>query len=389
MEDVLEKLKNTRQFLLIFVGILLLSFHYFFVYFINSTYLAGTLPENFVGYIYTAGAVLCVLLFLLAPKILRKFGNYKLTLWLSVLEFIAMIGLAFSQIPIAIIFFFLLHQMVVPVLLYCMDVFLEEYSPAETMGSIRGISLTMLNIPPIITPFIAGLILTKPDYWKVYLIAATFLIPFLAILIIYFRNFKDEPYPVITVKSAALKFYRDKNVFDVFLDHFLLHLFYGWMVIYMPIYLRDHIGFSWSEIGLMFSIMLLPFILFQIPIGRLEDKYHDERQVLILGFSIMAASTIMIPFITGADFILWTMILFVTRIGASLVEVSSDSYFFKHIHPSNTGFISFYRMTRSLPLLISPAIVGLTLIFLDIKYIFLVLGIIMLMGVRYTLKLKA
>ena len=389
MEDVLEKLKNTRQFLLIFVGILLLSFHYFFVYFINSTYLAGTLPENYVGYIYTAGAVLCILLFLLAPKILRKFGNYKLTLWLSVLEFIAMIGLAFSQTPLAIIFFFLLHQMVVPILLYCMDVFLEEYSPAETMGSIRGISLTMLNIPPIITPFIAGLILTKPDYWKVYLIAATFLIPFLAILIIYFRNFKDEPYPVITVKSAALKFYRDKNVFDVFLDHFLLHLFYGWMVIYMPIYLRDHIGFSWSEIGLMFSIMVLPFILFQIPIGRLEDKYHDERQVLILGFSIMAASTIMIPFIAGANFILWTMILFITRIGASLVEVSSDSYFFKHIHPSNTGFISFYRMTRSLPLVISPAIVGLTLIFLDIKYIFLVLGIIMLMGVRYTLKLKA
>jgi cyanate permease len=136
------------------------------------------------------------------------------------------------------------------------------------------------------TPFIAGLILTKPDYWKIYLIAATFLIPFLAILISYFKTFKDEPYPVVTIKDAALKFYRDKNIFDVFIDHFLLHLFYGWMVIYMPIYLKDHIGFSWSEIGLMFSIMLLPFILFQIPIGRLEDKYHDEKQVLILGFKI-------------------------------------------------------------------------------------------------------
>jgi MFS family permease len=388
MDDVLSKLKNVREFLLIFVGILLLSFHYFFVYFINSTYLSGVLNEGNLGYVYTAGAVLNITLFLIAPKILKRFGNYKLTLWLSLIELVALLGLAAFKTPTSIIFFFLLHQMAVPVLLYCMDIFLEKYSPLKETGSIRGISLTMLNLPPIITPFIAGLILTKPDYWKIYLIAATFLIPFLAILISYFKTFKDEPYPVVTIKDAALKFYRDKNIFDVFIDHFLLHLFYGWMVIYMPIYLKDHIGFSWSEIGLMFSIMLLPFILFQIPIGRLEDKYHDEKQVLILGFSIMAAATMMIPFIEGAHFVLWTLVLFTTRIGASLVEVSSDSYFFKHIHPNNTGFISFYRMTRSLPLLISPAIVGLTLIFLDIKYIFLVLGIIILLGVRYALKLR-
>jgi Na+/melibiose symporter-like transporter len=100
MDDVLSKLKNVREFLLIFVGILLLSFHYFFVYFINSTYLSGVLNEGNLGYVYTAGAVLNITLFLIAPKILKRFGNYKLTLWLSLIELVALLGLAAFKTPL-------------------------------------------------------------------------------------------------------------------------------------------------------------------------------------------------------------------------------------------------------------------------------------------------
>ncbi len=374
--------------MLILVSVFLVSFHYFFVYFINSTYLNGVLSERTVGFAYTAGAVLNIILFLSAPKFLARRGNYRLTVLLTVTEIAALLGLAFIHTPVFIVILFIIHQAVVPLLLYCLDIFLENYSTMDDVGSIRGMQLTMLNLPAIITPLIAGLILTKPDYWKVYLIAASFLVPFLFIIINYFRHFKDPMYPSISSKVAFLTFYKDKNIFDIFVDHFLLHLFYGWMVIYMPIYLHDHIGFDWSQIGIMFSIMLLPFIFFQIPVGLTEDKLHDEKDILIIGFSIIAISTALIPLLTGPNFLAWTMLLFVTRIGASLIEVSSDSYFFRHINIANAGFISFYRMTRSLPFIISPAIVGITLLFFDLKYIFFVLGVIMLLGVRYALMLR-
>lgn len=388
MDEVIGKIKNIREFILILVSVLLVSFHYFFVYFINSTYLKGVLNEKTVGYVYTAGAILNLILFLTAPKFLEKRGNFRLTVLLTIAEMLSLIGLAFVSTPLLIILFFIIHQAVVPLLLYCLDIFLENYSVVDDIGSIRGMQLTMLNLPPLITPLISGLILTKPDYWKIYLISATFLVPFLFIIVNYFRHFKDPMYPSLSSKEAFITFYNNKNIFDVFVDHFLLNLFYGWMVIYMPIYLHDHIGFDWSEIGLMFSIMLLPFVFFQIPIGRIEDKYHDEKQVLVLGFSIMAVATALIPFIQDENFVLWAALLFVTRIGASLVEVSSDSYFFRHVHVANAGFISFYRMTRSLPYLIVPAIVGLTLLFFDIQYIFFVLGAIMLLGVRYAMMLR-
>lgn len=390
MEQIFGKLKNIQAMLLIFISVLLLSFHFFFVYFINSKYLEGILSGNQVGFTYTAGALVNIILIIFAPRILRRFGNYRFTLLLGTLELLALLGLALTPItsPIIIISLFIAHQAIGPTLFYCMDIFAESFSTSEEMGNIRGIYLTMQNVPPIITPAIVGLILIKPEYWKVYLIGALFLIPFLILVGANFKHFKDSEYPVINLTNAIKKFYADKNIYNVFIDHFLLHLFYSWTVIYLPIYLIEYIGFSWSEVGIILSVMLLPFIIFQIPIGRMEDKYQDEKHVLVLGFGIMAASFMLIPFIHEKSLVLWAAVLFVSRIGASIVEVSGESYFFKHVNPSNAGFISFFRMTRSLPFFIIPPIVGLTLLVADFPFIFFVAGLLMLIGVRYALLLK-
>lgn len=388
MDTILSRVKNIREILLIFVSVLLVSFHYSFVYFINSTYLNGILGEQAVGYLYMAGAIVNISVFLAIPYFLRKSGNFKMSLLLIAVECFALLGLAFAVNQTAVIVLFILHSAIGPILFYMMDIFLERYAKPEEMGSMRGVYLTMQNIPPVITPFIAGLILTKSNFWKIYLISAAFLVPLTVIIISYFRNFKDQQYYVLEIKAAAKSFYNKKNIFDVFIDHFLLHLFYGVTVIYLPIYLVNHIGFDWGSVGIIFSLMLLPFVIFQIPIGNLEDKYHDEKYMLILGFCIMAATFSAIPFIKEANILLWASLLFVSRIGASLVEVSSESYFFKHIHSDNAGFIGFFRMTRSLPYLISPVLLSFSVIFFEFKYIFLITGLMMLVGIRYTLSIK-
>jgi MFS family permease len=388
MDRIFGRLKNLQALILIFVSVLLLSFHYFFVYFLNSTYLSVYFSEKTIGFYFALGAILNILVFAYAPRFLRKKGNYKLTINLAFLEIIALVGLAFIPNPIVAVLLFILHQGVGPALFYCMDIFIERYADTKDMGSIRGIYLTMMNIPPMITPFVTGLILTNGDYWKIYLIGAVFMIPFLLIVSSYFRQFKDQEYIEIDIKETAKKFYNDKNIFDIFVDNFLLHMFYGWTVIYIPIYLINHIGFNWSEVGIILSIMLLPFIIFQIPIGKIEDKYHDEKYILIAGFCIMAFSFMLIPFISEKSIVLWSAILFISRIGASFVEVSSESYFFKHISPTNAGYISIFRTTRALPYLITPVLVGIIVAYLDIKYSFFLAGLIMLIGVRYTLQIK-
>jgi MFS family permease len=155
----------------------------------------------------------------------------------------------------------------------------------------------------------------------------------------------------------------------------------------MPVYLMKNIGFGWEEIGIILSIALLPFVIFQIPIGKMEDQKHDEKMLLIFGFLIMAASVALMPFITEKSLVFWATILFVSRIGASIVEVSTETYFFKHVKSTNAGYISLFRMTKNMSFLIVPAIAGFAIYIMDIRYSWIILALIMLVGVRYTRKL--
>jgi MFS family permease len=134
--------------------------------------------------------------------------------------------------------------------------------------------------------------------------------------------------------------------------------------------------------------MLLPFILIEIPAGKIADRWIGEKELLLAGFIIMALSTMVIPFIGTASFILWTTILFVTRIGASLVEIMTESYFFKHVKGDDANIISFFRMTRPLAYIAGPIAAIIALQFFPFQYIFLVLGIIMFLGLKYSLALK-
>ena len=102
------------------------------------------------------------------------------------------------------------------------------------------------------------------------------------------------------------------------------------MVIYTPIYLHEYIGFGWDKIGIIFSIMLLPFVILDFPLGKLSDKI-GEKKMLMAGFLIMTSSVLAIPLMTEPLLWLWAVILFMTRVGAATIESLSESYFFKVI----------------------------------------------------------
>ena len=101
----------------------------------------------------------------------------------------------------------------------------------------------------------------------------------------------------------------------------------------------------------------------------------------------MAISVFLLSFITGKSIVLWSAILFISRIGASIVEVSTETYFFKHVKATNAGYISLFRMTKNLAFLIVPIVAGLSIYILGMEYSWIVLALIMLLGVRYTRKI--
>lgn len=363
------------------------TLHYVLPLYINSTYLATFTTESLVGIIYSVAAVLTIIAILAASRAVEKYGNYKTTLVLFWIEIAALLGLALLQSFMLVITVFLAHFILTAVLRFNLDIFLEAFSNDSETGKIRGAYLTSINLAFILAPTLSGLLLTNGDYWKVYLGAIIFLIPMGILLIKKMKCFEDGSYKHVTFFSGLKHLRKNKDIFNVFTANLLLKIFFAWMIVYTPIYLHEHIGFSFQEIGPLFSIMLSAYVFIELPLGKLADEKYGEKEMLSIGFVITAVTTALLSFITTPHFALWAAVLFGTRLGAAMIEVMSESYFFKQIEAENTDYLTFFRMARPMAYIGAPLLASIFLFLFPFQYIFLGIGVFMLLGLRFSIPL--
>lgn len=357
--------------------------------YINSSFIGQYLKESHIGYLYAFSSLITVLIFLIIRPILKKIGNYKTFIFVLLISFISLVILLLPNLSKEIIVTIFTINFIMHALAYFhLDIFLEHYSSDKETGFVRGAFLTSQNIAFMIGPLIAGTLLTDHDFWKIFLFGLVFLIPTIFMSVKYLRNFKDPEYKQPDFIKTTIYTFKNKNLHNIVSIQAMLRIFYAWMIIYAPIFLSVHIGFSLSEVAFIIGIALFAFIILEPPLGYLADKLFGEKEILILGFLIMSFSTASISFIDVKSFWLWTIVFFTTRIGASMVEIMSESYFFKKVASDNLNMLSLFRMIRPVTYIIFPALASLLLFYINIKFLFLILGILMLYGVKYSLALK-
>ena len=377
--------KNT--FPLLYLSTFFFSFHHFFVAYYNSSFLATLLNEKYVGLIYVFGSLMSIFALILMPRILRKFGNFNILISLTVVKFLFYLGLAFLESVPLILTIFIIDSILLAVILLNFDVLLEHYTNPKNEGSVRGIFLTFVNVALILAPFVAGIMLGDGNYSKIYFISALLLIPFM-IIIQKFRDFEDPMYHKIKIRGTLKCILKKKNLYNIFMTQFILRFFFSWMVIYMPIYLNTVIGFTWGQIGTMTAIILVPYVLFEYPAGKLADNYIGEKELLMLGFVIGGLATVYSALITVNDFLIWTIVLFIGRAGISLVEIMSESYFFKHVNEDDNNTIGFFRITRPVAYVVGPLIGTIFVALLPLQLMWLAIGLVLLSGVAFASQIE-
>jgi MFS family permease len=389
MEKIIspERQKTLRR--VVFISNLFLSFQYSLVIYVNSSFLGDFFSDTGMSVIYIVSSFLNILVLLLLPRIINKLTNYRLTLYFLIINAVSITGLIVTKIPFLIGLYFIISHAVTLLIFVNIDLFLESTTASEnTTGNIRSINMTISNSTTIIATIALAAILSTAVYSRVYLFSLIFTLPLFYLVKKYFKEIREKPATHIKISETISKYLADKNLYGIFISRFLLQFFYGFMTIYTPIYLSKNIGFSWTEIGLIFTIMLLPFVLLEIPVGNFADKKYGEKEFLTVGFVIMGIFTLIMSFITAKNFILWAVILFITRIGASLVEVSSDVYFFRKVNETKTNLIGLYRITAPLSFIAAPLIIAIATKFIPLEYSFLLIGAIMIIGTHYSLSLK-
>ena len=356
-----------------------LSIQFAFTAYVNSSYLANFVSTKSVSLIFTYSALLAIIGLFFIPKILSKYCNHKILFSLVSVSLVSLFGLFSSQTALWIIFFFVLYLLTNYLIVFSRDIFIESYSEDKTTGKTRGLILTATNLGWIFAPLVSGLIIKYFGYSQMYLLAAAFMFIGLIFILGPIRKLKDLPHRRIPLLETIKKMIANKDIKKIYLANFMLQFFYSWMVVYTPIYLNQNLGFSWDKIGIIFMVMLTPFILIEYPLGKLSDKIGEKR-LLIAGFIITGLSTSLISFLTNPNLITMSIVLFMTRVGAATIEIMTESYFFRKVGALDAEVISFFRNTFPFSYIVAPLLATIFFIFFPFKYMFLTLGIIMLLS---------
>ena len=358
------------------------------VSYINSSFLETYVGKNYVGMIYVAASIATVLCLLQMPRILNRLGN-RLTVLLSYSSvFLSFILLAFSQNAYTAIPAFMLLFVSINFVIASLDIFVEDYSKKSAIGALRGFYLTVINLAWVIAQIVSGSVINQSSFSGIYLLSAGFIILAMFVFIFFLRYFEDPNYEKVSIFKTVGSFIKNKDLSKIYLSNLILQFFYAWMVIYTPIYLHESMGFGWDRIGIIFSIMLLPFVILDFPLGKLSDRI-GEKKMLIIGFSIIIASVAAIPLIRESTLLVWAAILFATRVGAATIETMNESYFFKTINEEKADEISFFRNAPSVSYIIAPLVATIVLFLVpSFEYLFFVLSAVLLFGLFVVLRLK-
>lgn len=365
----------------------ILTLHTALPVYVYSSFLSKISSERFVGLIYAVSSLLTIAAILTLPYWLRRFGNYRLALVVLSAELISLVALFFFKEPTLIVVSFALNFVLVAVLGINLDIFLERFSTDGKTGGLRGGFLTTINAAWLIVPVTVGLIVADANYTKPIFIAALLALPTL-VMLRKLKGFSDPTYHDFPIKKTFFEVSSDKNLKAIFIASFLLQFFYSWMVIYTPLYLHGHLGLSWQNIGVIFTVMLLPFVLLERPAGLVADRRLGEKELLMVGFAVMALATAAVGAYGGRSVAVWALLLFLSRVGASLVEVMGDTYFFKKVAANRANVISLFRATRPLAMTAAPAAATVILSAATIESIFFVLAALLMLGLAAGATLK-
>ena len=364
------------------------------IYFQSNYLVEKGFSQNGVGLLYAVGSALSIASILLLPPLLSRIGNFAVLTILIVVEALALIALSASNAPLLVGALFMFVYASATLMGMPLDIFLEETTESESKtGSTRGTFITMYNIAFAAAPASAGFLVATLGNDKLgilFLLSAIVLVPMLPLALYFLRNVPNRTYQRINLSSLRRLLIQSTSLRIAFITQLLLRMFFTIMVIYGPLYLHVQAGLSFATIGIISSIMLLAYVFLELPLGHLAEKCKAERSIMTIGFLVAAIATAAIPFIPlTASVVFWASAFFLTRVGGAMIDITSETYFFKQIDGDDTDALSIFRSLGPLSSIIGPLLGSLVLALTSIDHVFILGGVILLIGIPFALRIKS
>ncbi|MFZ2299976.1 MAG: MFS transporter, partial [Candidatus Moraniibacteriota bacterium] len=305
-----EHFNRNKVYLVSLVAFMLGFLDAFSIYILSSYFSQVTGSDNVgVFYLIAYGGVLLSLFYL--QPLIRTIGKAR-ALYLGLgITILASVFLTHLDVSWSAIAFVLIFMIALNVTWTTLDIFLESFSKDQLSGRIRGRYLTIVSAGFLVAPLLATSVLERSGYGGIFFILVLGYIAVFLVSLIGFRNDNGVFQEKIILRQTLRKMMREKNLLRIYHISFTLEFFYVMMIVYTPLYLRS-LEFSWNEIGIIFTLMLVPFVILQYPIGILADKRLGEKELLIGSILIATVATGALGFFGVHDLWLWGAALSLT-----------------------------------------------------------------------------
>jgi ACS family hexuronate transporter-like MFS transporter len=339
-------------------------------------YLATLMPEADTGLVVTIGGAIALACFAFLPRLVARYGAQQLALILGMIEMIALFILAAAPGRLTSIAVTIIVVAIMPFLAYALDLLLESTGAAGGMtGRVRAVFLTAWNLGSFVAPLLIGTLLDGTNGYPIIFMAAAAAIMPIVVLFAARRlphNGTPQATPILASFSCL---FRNRDLAAVTIGHIFLWMFYVWAPLYVPVYLHTILGFSWTTLGWIFSIMLIPYVLIEYPAGWIADRYPEERHLMLAGFLIAGGALASVSLITADSSPIFILIILVTsRIGAALIEGMTEGHFFRRVSDRDINSMSIFRAAWPLAYAVAPLIGSTILSVSSYPTLFLITG---------------
>jgi MFS family permease len=345
-----------RPRLTLSIGNFFAGANFYLIVYILTPYLATFMPEEYTGLVIAAGALATLAFFPYAPRFVIAVGARRLALLFSCLACVVLFSLSLAPVPIVALLLIAMACAISPIIAYCLDLLLEATVQVEDFtGRVRTAFLTAGNIALLISPLVLGVLLDATDaYERVFLAASISLFPLMLLFLLH--SFPEGAVPRLVRTSEVLRAgFMNPDTRSVFVAYYLLQFFYYSAPLYVPLYLHSVVGLPWTTLGVVLSVVLVPFLLIEYPAGIVADRWLGDKEMMFAGFLITGLGTVLFAWIApGTPILSIVALLGATRVGVGLMEAMTEGHFFRRVTEKDAGMVSVFRMGRPFAALTAP-----------------------------------
>lgn len=242
----------------------------------------------------------------------------------------------------------------------------QKIIPNEVRGRYAGITSTMVTVTAVIAASIAGSVIDRSSGLERYmpLFGVGVVIGLVSVCCLFFvpsaRGGPDEEVrqPHLRGMLASL---HDRN-FTFFLAGIAPVTLVGFLGSFVPLYLREEIGFSTGSVLLLDIGALVGGFIAYYPWGRAADR-HGSKPVMLAGVWLMMAQPIMlflIPRHSSLTVFFSVFVLFLGGVSSAAWGIGSERYFFVGAVPpqKRTPYMAVYYAIYGLAAGTGPLFAG-------------------------------